>query len=1263
MKTEAKSASAHNGISRSSLRYLFLIITYTTLLGKVNSLNCQIPLQLDAGVYFYLNDDLTAPISGAYNRINSVSTGKFSNLRYGNSDANSKMGVIMNHLNWLYDASILYRSQGYPNISERTFIINSLTFLDSAFSADNNAFCGEPATWNDVVLGVPERINKIFAVLKPIPDPNFRIDTYPNLLAISYYQNDGALVRCAKDPPIHQGGDQMIWYLIKLLHFYNLSEWDSAVATIDSVTSVIESDYFTPGDGTKPGEGLRSDYSFHDHGSQLYHSRYGLGGYLRYASHIDKISYFLDDRLLLPESNAYHLITNYAHTFIGHMFWDDILDFTAIGRGVALNDGLKFHNDRARMFHYLTFIDPDHDLLYQAIDGSDDLNPDTTYSTSFHAHSWESDYMIHRMPEWYFSVRMASSRVARQERSGTGINSKNRYTSNGATNISLRRNQYYNVMPSAGFVWEVYPGTTSMFFGDHALIKPWGAGERNLSDYCGGTAVNGNGISAYWHDDDLPLTIDTIVSPEKVDTVRLYAKKSWSCFQDGIYCIGSAIGNEVESINPNNLSLTFTTANQSRLHGNIYYKRINDLNVQTAPTNNGMVFYGANYVHKIWHDSIGYIFPSDHIVYLGVRNFVDKLFYCLIQHIPHNPIRRKYEYTIVPNIDSATFFHSYNSPMVSIRNTDEIHASYHRKDSILQVACFEPGKYDLGNGNYILTNRSCVLTLDKFTNQNQKTLAITDPTQQNSKVRLAWKIDNWEEQVDITYPQGQEFQGKQMTLPFNRDKGGHYDMLFPTMDTYTMNGTQTNQGHGDLNYLVVKKGGSNHSRKTFLKFNLQDLDPNFDGRVLLRLKLFSIPDIDSERLYIQKVVDDNWRENRVTYSNSGNLVGVGPKVESDYQAHNYLQFDLTELVKEERKGDQILSLVLGSEGDSGANGYFSFYSKDYSNVQFWPRLIFYEKNLEIPVKEDAYVQWDLPNTNFESIHPNDLKIKLDGSKTREAYLKFALADSILDFGNQAFLKMHCNILNPQSSTAPTKVSRALHSDWANSKLKWNNKPIHNEETAEIESRFGYSWWDISNLFFNPIYEKEEYLTLILKALSSHFQVFCSENCSPEFQPKIEIYNQPSIFQTQGNTLSPRINICDPGTTYAEIKDIYVTQNGEERMNLIDCDPSSRWSAEAQNGIYEQIVFELISPTTIEGFDIDFYKGADRTNTFKVRLFDEDWNLVNPGELVFTSSLVGTFQPFDYQAPYQNVKYIVYYGHGNSLPNNDWVSLEEIRFRK
>ena len=1175
-----------------------------------------------------------------------LSGGQFDGITYGDN-----MKTLMTHLDKVRRYAILYNvNSSYRTTTHLDQIKISLKFVSDNLEddPDGDHYCGD-ANWNNSALGVPELINQIFAYLKIRTTVRITDPDYSGLLEIAFRENDASMDRCEETPPIHEAGDEMIWLKVRALYYYNLDNPLEVENTLDMAKEVIENDFSS-------SEGLRADFTLHDHGSQLYMTEYGLGGYLANALELDKLSYYMDKRLLKPGSNCYHLITNYGWKFLGHQFFDDRFDWNAMGRHLALENGAKIGwGTGALVYRYLAEIDPARSALYNNID-----DPITyPYSTDFHDHSYRSDYMIHRTENYFFSVRMSSSRVGRQERNDSPsarVNWKNRFTALGATNISLDKSQYEDLFYQGDLNLDrnKIPGTTTFNTPHLTSVEPWENNPPNGSGFCGGVSYQNNGVTAYEVDDPLsgftidPISGDTTMNPDEF----LKAKKAWFCFGDKIVCLGT----DIDWNEPGGEA--WTTINQS---SGVTSARVLKTTGSTE-TVSGLYkdYLPSDKVERVWHDRIGYMLLGDQTVRTGVKLATTRDIFKL--YLKHSETQNDYAYVVHPNILEPTFFApSFSSEVEVLRNDGSIQAVYDDVSDILQVVFYEPGELTIPSSGHVTVDKPCILMITNMTSDT-KVLSICDPNQNTPCVRIDIEHDGWLESSQIDFPTGL-YAGQTVHRTYNKTVSGTNSYLSPTMDAYVRDGVYSSHYYGTENKLVIKNDGPGYKREAYLKFNLKYVHTSFDGTAELRLRLRDITNTVPGTFGIYRVEDDNWTEDIITDSNKPTpelkLIATAKAINGQY-----LQVDISQLVKEELLKDKVLTIAIRSMEDNGVDGgYYEFHSKEFWYAPDRPRLTLSEVNDRLFTIEDAYVDSSLPEDNFESIHPTELKIKDAELLKRQIYLKFDISDASLANGNKVTLRMNASTLI--GSPAQIDVYRVRNNDWSEGTITWSTRPLKNELGAfHLDSETGFLEWDITNLMATALSEGEQFLSLKLESHENNYQVLCSKDCGYADRPQILFSNYPSISPFSNTLLPEQLNTCQP-PCYASVVNVWVSDQHiappsdyHYGYNLLDCNLGTRWSALAPEEGFQSALFELDAPTTLAGVDFAFHKGDLRTNTFGILLMDDNWNSL--GTYSFTSSgSTLSMERFLFGASITGVKYISYLSPGNSL--DGWVSLTEAKF--
>lgn len=279
-------------------------------------------------------------------------------------------------------------------------------------------------------------------------------------------------------------------------------------------------------------EGIKADFSFHQHFQLLYLGGYGqvfaqgMNDYIKYTSGtqfalLDKAVNFYEDFLL--DGMQYAMRREYR-------------DINASGRGIVrqgqligiykeVTEGVRILldsgyslNRRAELDHLLATRSPESD---QGAGG--------------HRYYWNSDYQVYNDSRYMATVRAASSRTKNSE-ALNGENVLGHYLGAGATMYYLEGDEYLDIFPL--WNWNRIPGTTTLqgylpYGNDNTYVR------KGKTEAVGGLSTGKIGLSCLDYDDN-----------------KVKAKKAWFMFDQGIVCLGTDISSNSEME-------VYTTINQT----------------------------------------------------------------------------------------------------------------------------------------------------------------------------------------------------------------------------------------------------------------------------------------------------------------------------------------------------------------------------------------------------------------------------------------------------------------------------------------------------------------------------------------------------------------------------------------------------------------------------------------------------------------------------------------------------------------------------
>ena len=260
-------------------------------------------------------------------------------------------------------------------------------------------------------------------------------------------------------------------------------------------------------------EGIKVDYSFHQHGPQQQVGNYGAA----YLATMSFWAYILDDTSLALDEERFQIITNYTNEGVRRILWKNKMDVNNLGR--QLYKQAQRNKAFSSLFsaNMLAQVNSKDSNTYQLLIDENLGNTPTSLLGQYHF--WKSDMTIHRCPTWMASVRMASDRVIGTE-SGTD-NVKGYYLADGALYTYVDGDEYTDVFPC--WDWRKVPGVTCYQEDKAVHVMGW-LEKQNKGSFVGN--VN-----------------DGVIGLTSMDLVRdgLYARKTWIFTPDYILCLGAGI--------------------------------------------------------------------------------------------------------------------------------------------------------------------------------------------------------------------------------------------------------------------------------------------------------------------------------------------------------------------------------------------------------------------------------------------------------------------------------------------------------------------------------------------------------------------------------------------------------------------------------------------------------------------------------------------------------------------------------------------------
>lgn len=197
--------------------------------------------------------------------------------------------------------------------------------------------------------------------------------------------------------------------------------------------------------------GIRADGCYHQHGPQIQFGNYGgeFFANVGYWGNIWKGTRWQ----YTPEQ--WKILRHLSFNGFQWVLWRGRMDLLACGRQLGENAAESKGRRALTAFRQLRAADPGDKAPYDAVLERNRTGKNTLVGNR---HFWNSDYMVHRRPEWYAAVRMNSVRVRPIEDDTNWDNALGRYFSDGACLVMRSGREYDNITPC--WDWTRLPGTT-----------------------------------------------------------------------------------------------------------------------------------------------------------------------------------------------------------------------------------------------------------------------------------------------------------------------------------------------------------------------------------------------------------------------------------------------------------------------------------------------------------------------------------------------------------------------------------------------------------------------------------------------------------------------------------------------------------------------------------------------------------------------------------------------------------------------------------
>lgn len=415
-------------------------------------------------------------------------------------------------------------------------------------------------------------------------------------------------------------------------------------------------------------EGIKADWSFHQHGPQQQFGNYGLS----FLCNMSFYSELFAGTSLAFSKGQQSILTSLLLDGYQWIIWQGYWDVNALNRQLFRNaDVDKGFNLLFAAYSLMKSSEPEVADKIKEMIHRNSVSSQVSNTFTGNKHFWESDYTIHRTPEWMASVRMASDRIIGTELVNED-NLKGYYMADGALYTYVRGDEYHNIFPF--WNWRRIPGITT-YESNAPIPNPNRANSRNHSSCVGGVSYKNTGITAM-----------------QLKRNKLEANKAWIFTDDFVVCMGS-------DIHADSTATILTSVDQRFSKGKIWSKD----NKRFFHDHTGYIILQADTCIAVtenkegqWKDFMGMYKPE-------ILN--DRLFSIYLKH--RKDIPASYVYLILPATTRQKVRNFDNKSIHVIRNDkvaqavvikDLCYASiYHPTDLLIEgqnpITISEPGTY------------------------------------------------------------------------------------------------------------------------------------------------------------------------------------------------------------------------------------------------------------------------------------------------------------------------------------------------------------------------------------------------------------------------------------------------------------------------------------------------------------------------------------------------------------------------------------------
>ncbi|MDQ8181008.1 polysaccharide lyase family 8 super-sandwich domain-containing protein [Pelagicoccus sp. SDUM812005] len=455
------------------------------------------------------------------------------------------------------------------------------------------------------------------------------------------------------------------------------------------------------------GEGLQPDFSFHQHGSQLYSHGYGA----KFVSDLTEVIYIAEGgRFQFPESKK-ELIRGMLLEGNRWMVRGTFADFGALGRSVSIeNKDASYLVPVAQL--WLEMDDSRSDELRRFIASAKGEGPDLLEGNRYF---YRSEFMVHRREGFYASVKAYSKFLTGTESiNGQGL--KSYYLPDGATLFVRDGDEYADIQPV--WDWRRVPGVTGIVSDepipalDHRAVRT-----KGNTDFVGGASDGWRGAAAYDYQRD------------GVSALKAYFGFDW-----GMVMLGAEISSLREEPLQTAVEQSFAQGEVRLLRKGSKARSVLKDSLELEPLNEPL---------GVWHDGALYYLPEAQNVsvrsesqsgswrelrWTGSETEIERSVFSVTLSHGTKPRSESYEYAVIEARTPRRGRELMEAPPYRVlANDKQVQAVADAGGAHSQFVFHEAGRCQLPDGGWVAVSKPCVL-LVSIADDEECVLTVADPT-------------------------------------------------------------------------------------------------------------------------------------------------------------------------------------------------------------------------------------------------------------------------------------------------------------------------------------------------------------------------------------------------------------------------------------------------------------------------------------------------------------------------------------------------------